>query len=115
YLTRFLIGLCPHRRVRGVPATADARARRLLRLSERQAPDRGRALVLDARLAFRAAAPRRGDEPARLAQVLDHLGVAAGITERSPLPLVERGSEQRCLDGAQEPLDLGAGPRERDL
>jgi hypothetical protein len=36
-----LVRLCPHRRVRGLPATTDARVRPLRLLYQRQAPDRG--------------------------------------------------------------------------
>src|SRR5919201_2770517 len=83
-----LVPLCPdgfgHRR----PAAADTSAGLPRLLAERQAPNRRRAVFLDARLALRAAAARSHDEPGGFAEVLDHLVVAARIAQRPPILFV---------------------------
>src|SRR5439155_22246674 len=84
-------------------------------LSERQAPDRRRAAFLDARFALCAAAPRCRDESGRLAEVLDHLVVAARVAERPPLLLVAGGLEERRLHVSQHLVDRDSGARKRDL
>src|SRR5262249_27851316 len=83
------------------------------RLAEREAADRRRARRLDARLALRAAAPARLDEPAGLAQEREHLVGAAGIAQRPPLAFVAGRAEQRRLHLPEQPLDPFADARER--
>ena len=73
--------------------------------SERQTPDRRRAVFLDAHLALLATAPRRRDEPSRTAKVLDHLVVAAWFSERPPLLFGAGGLEERRLHVSQQLVD----------
>ena len=84
-------------------------------LSERQAPDRRRAVFLDARLALGAAAPRCRDESGGFAEVLDHLVVAAWVAQRPPLLFVAGGLEERRLHVSQHLVDRDSRSRKRDL
>src|SRR5439155_11644812 len=60
-------------------------------------------------------APWCRGESGGFAEVLDHLVVAARVTERSPLLLVERVAIQRCLHVSQHLVDRDSRARKRDL
>src|SRR5262249_22275318 len=62
-----------------------------------------------------AAAPRRCDEPRGVAEVPDHVVVAARVAERSPLLFGSRGLEERRLDVAQQLVDRDRHARQRYL
>src|SRR5439155_21203254 len=84
-------------------------------LSERQAPDRRRAVFLDARFALGAAAPRCDDEAGGFAEVLDHLVVRVWVAERPPLLFVAGGLEERLLHLPQHLVDRDSRAGKRDL
>src|SRR5262245_14312499 len=102
---RVLVGLSPDRFGQRRPAAADTRTGPSRPVGEGQAADRRRAVVLDPRFALPPAAPRRYDEPRRVAEVPDQLFVAARVAERSLLLFGSRGLEERRLDVAQQLVD----------
>jgi hypothetical protein len=108
------VRLGPHGRGNRSPTTADTGVSPRF-VVERKTPDRCGAVVLDADLALPAAAPWSFDEPSGVPEVLDHLVVATGRAERTPLLLIQRLAVERCLDVVEQLLDRSGQVRQGDL